>query len=444
MAEYISERQLRLLMRENQKREEEIKEMERKRNEEKAMRKRIRSHKIESTDELGNSLIDKGEIDIDKELLWLENKFIDRSSNEINNSEDRIESEEDRSIDQFEKQIRKMKERERKLSEIVEEKKRQQNCQQLERNRMKLERLKRLKKEKLELEKRLAEHENTISNLDDISIHHESTIMDTPKPQNPYIKPIIPKLTENTYEEWKLEIESIVSTKIYNSEVLRQAVRNSITGSARKILLTINPMASTEEIINKLDNIYGNVRSGESVISEFYQSTQKKSESISDWGIRLEGLLQSAIEKGQIMIGQREELLRNRFWRYLWDEELRNSTRIYFETCDNFEELRRKVRQEEQELISRKDRVKSSKPESLPSINSQQVEQQAKLIKELTEQLNAMKLKMKELEKKSMEPNYNAGRGWRGRGRYNRRNWNFHGYSGHKNQQEDNQDLNSQ
>ena len=112
-------------------------------------------------------------------------------------------------------------------------------------------------------------------------------------------KPNVPKLCENQFEEWKMEVEVMIRSGLYNEEILKQAVRNSLTGNMKKILLTTRKDATIREIIRKLESIYGNVRSGESVVEEFYNSHQKKDESISAWGIRLENLVQISIDKGQ-------------------------------------------------------------------------------------------------------------------------------------------------
>ena len=131
---------------------------------------------------------------------------------------------------------------------------------------------------------------------------------------------------------------------LYHTGIIRQAVRNSLTGSTRKILQTLSDQATTEEIIQKVESNYGNVKTGEAVVSEFYLAKQEKGESVTDWGIRIESILRTAIRKGQVNADQADEMLRKRFWKHLYDVDLKNSTRLYFESTKSFEELRRKVR----------------------------------------------------------------------------------------------------
>lgn len=178
----------------------------------------------------------------------------------------------------------------------------------------------------------------------------ERQITEREKVRSHIYKPTVPKLTESSFEEWKIEINVMIRSDLYQEDILRQAVRNSLSGNTRKILLTLAPDATTKDIVDKLDTVYGNVRSGESVIAEFYQSNQKKDEGVSEWGIRLEGILQTAIEKGHIQRNQKDNMLKTRFWRHLYNVELRNATRICYETAIDFEDLQRQIRKEEAEM----------------------------------------------------------------------------------------------
>jgi len=72
-------------------------------------------------------------------------------------------------------------------------------------------------------------------------------------------------------------------------------------------------------------------------MEEFYSMKQGKKETLSTW----------AIEKGVVAEAQKDGMLRKMFWRHLENMELRNSTRVYFETSYTFEDLKRELRREE-------------------------------------------------------------------------------------------------
>ena len=198
--------------------------------------------------------------------------------------------------------------------------------QEIERKKIELEKLKRKEEKKRKKEGRimtllkresylqnsLLEKEETMSVLDeDFEKEEEKPMMRQPIKAPTFQKPHVPRLVETQYDEWKREVEVMRDSRIYNDDMLKQAVRNSLTGNIRKVLLTMKADVTLEEIIDKLESIYGNVRTGESVIEEFYSSNQTKEESVSAWGLRLESLVQSAIEKGHIKEDQRETMLKS-------------------------------------------------------------------------------------------------------------------------------------
>ena len=60
--------------------------------------------------------------------------------------------------------------------------------------------------------------------------------------------------------------------------------------------------------------------------------------------------MKRAVDKGQIIEDSRDEILRSKFWRGLYSQDLKNATNIYYESEKNFEKLLYKVRSEEYEL----------------------------------------------------------------------------------------------
>ena len=86
-------------------------------------------------------------------------------------------------------------------------------------------------------------------------------------------------------------------------------------------------------------------------LGEFYSAKQMKDESVAQWGIRLENMLRAAMNKGLIRGDTYDRLFRNRFWRNLYSEKLKFATRWCYDTAYDFEELRMKVRIEENEMV---------------------------------------------------------------------------------------------
>ena len=156
---------------------------------------------------------------------------------------------------------------------------------------------------------------------------------------------------ESSFEEWRLETQYLMDCNVYPAYIVNQAIRNSLRGQARKVLVTLGPRATSKDIKEKLECIFGNVATGESVLQEFYNATQKENESVTLWTIRLEEIYQKAKEKGHVSDSQKDKMLKNKFWRGLRNTELKNATRVHFEKDKvGFEMLRTKVRAAEYEL----------------------------------------------------------------------------------------------
>lgn len=156
--------------------------------------------------------------------------------------------------------------------------------------------------------------------------------------------------SEATFEEWKYEVECLRKEDVHHEHVIAQAVRKSLRGQAKRVIQTLGTSAEVQEIISTLEGIFGNVASGESILQEFYTSTQKQDETVAAWGLRLEEILQKAIEKGHVKQDEKNDMLRTRFWKALRSDRLKNATRVHFESISNFELLRRAVRAEEHEM----------------------------------------------------------------------------------------------
>ena len=136
----------------------------------------------------------------------------------------------------------------------------------------------------------------------------------------------------------------------YSASMIAQAIRKSLRNPAKKLLLPLGSSASVETMMDKLNNSYDNVAKGQSILKEFYTSAQRETETVTAWGLRLEEILQKAIEKGYVRKEERNTMLKEQFWTALRSERLKNATRVKYEFTEDFELLRRAVRAEEYEM----------------------------------------------------------------------------------------------
>ena len=152
---------------------------------------------------------------------------------------------------------------------------------------------------------------------------------------------------EASYEEWRYEVKCTIRDKVYSDNVIAQAIRKSLRGAAKRKIVQMGPSASVEDMMNRLESAFGNVASSMSVLQEFFTASQKQDESVGAWALRLEEIMQNAIEKRHIKEEEKEDLLKDKFWRSLRNERLKNATRIDFRTISNFKQLVKAVRTEE-------------------------------------------------------------------------------------------------
>ena len=75
-------------------------------------------------------------------------------------------------------------------------------------------------------------------------------------------------------------------------------MRNSLKGYARNTLLTLPESASPIHSIDKLEGIYGNVYSNDTLLLSFYAEKQMNGQSVADYGMTLEYILQKVYETG--------------------------------------------------------------------------------------------------------------------------------------------------
>lgn len=231
---------------------------------------------------------------------------------------------------------------------------------------------------------------------------------------------------------------------IYPAYIVNQAIRNSLRGQARKVLVTLGAKATSKEIKEKLECIFGNVATGESVLQEFYNAVQKDNESVTLWSIRLEEIYQKAKEKGHVSDSQKDKMLKNKFWRGLRSAELKNATRVHFEKDKvGFEMLRTKVRAADYELsqdkvvlsqdksVSQKDtkvevksvkeepaKIKDKETSSKIEIQHQTVQQDSntKLLIDIVKKMEGFEKRLDNLSRSMPNRSYYRGRGRGGSG----------------------------
>ena len=74
-------------------------------------------------------------------------------------------------------------------------------------------------------------------------------------------------------------------------------------------MLTLPTDATPEQIPQKLEGMYGNIYPSEKLIQQFYEAKQQDGETVADYGMRLENLIQTCIDRYTINSASRNEML---------------------------------------------------------------------------------------------------------------------------------------
>lgn len=155
---------------------------------------------------------------------------------------------------------------------------------------------------------------------------------------------------ETSFDVWKNDVECALRDGVCSPNIILQSIRSSLKGKARSLLLTLPTDATPAQILTKLDGVFGNIYPTEKLIQQFYATQQEERETVVDYGLRLECILQRCIERKAISLDARNEMLRTKLWSGLKDSNFRNSSRYKYDTIKDFEALRRELRTIELDL----------------------------------------------------------------------------------------------
>ena len=117
-----------------------------------------------------------------------------------------------------------------------------------------------------------------------------------------------------------------------------------------KIFLMFIVAENTRSVnIQKMNSIYYNIDSGQRILGKFYSAEQEASESVTKWHCRLEQLLNRAVNRGEVMQHQIEDMLRHAFWEGL-RPDLNDVSGYIYDRHMPFDEFRSELRAIEQTM----------------------------------------------------------------------------------------------
>ena len=119
---------------------------------------------------------------------------------------------------------------------------------------------------------------------------------------------------EASFEQWSYELQSL--RKTYSESALREGIQRSLRGAAADTVCNMGPEATLDSIIKKFTIIYGNVKSYDILMGDFYRASQGEEESVTSFATCIEGLLSNVRDKypQQIPQAKEQQLLKDRLF----------------------------------------------------------------------------------------------------------------------------------
>ena len=94
---------------------------------------------------------------------------------------------------------------------------------------------------------------------------------------------------EVSFEQWSYELQTL--RKTYSDSALREGIQHSLRGAAADTVRNMGPDVPLDTILKKFTIVYGNVKSFDLLMRDFYRADQGEEESIPSFATRMEGLL---------------------------------------------------------------------------------------------------------------------------------------------------------
>ena len=110
---------------------------------------------------------------------------------------------------------------------------------------------------------------------------------------------------EASFEQWSYELQSLRRT--YSESALREGIQRSLRGAAADTVCNMGPEVTLDSIIKKFSIIYGNVKSYDILMGDFYHANQGEEETVTSFATCIEGLLSYVRDKYPQQIPQAKE-----------------------------------------------------------------------------------------------------------------------------------------
>ena len=143
---------------------------------------------------------------------------------------------------------------------------------------------------------------------------------------------------EISFEQWKYEVRSLQREGLAESTI-QQCIRRSIRGTAASTVHNLGESSSVIDIVDKLDQIFGNVLPPENILETFYSARQLKAETVASWACRLEGIMAQIRKKENLDRDTEDSQLRSKFFAGLFKSNVKTAVRHKYDQGASYRDL---------------------------------------------------------------------------------------------------------
>lgn len=205
---------------------------------------------------------------------------------------------------------------------------------------------------------------------------------------------------DSSFARWKNEVECLTRMGTYEAQVILHSVRKSLRSPAADIITHVDQGASIEELVAKLESIYGTVLSGSALLQKFYSEVQKDKETCAEWACRLEDIGFQAQEKRMVTGAALKDVLKTQFWSGLRDHRIKEALR-HQQSQSTFQHLVVEARELEEEYHEASAAYKDDQVKA--KLRAQQAKpSELELLTELVKKMDMRMSQMEQFQRQSV------------------------------------------
>ena len=163
-----------------------------------------------------------------------------------------------------------------------------------------------------------------------------------------------PKGDNTTYRQWRFYVKCLIEDDDMTPSNIMKAIRKSLKGKAANHLVDMGERVTPEDVILKLDSIYGIVATSQLLLQDLFRAEQEDTEDVADWGCRLEELAKLVKAQKKMSDSAVNDILRSKFFTSLTNSSIQQALRHKYDAGMSFQQLMTEARAIEYELTLKK------------------------------------------------------------------------------------------